>query len=124
MKTKITKLPNKPRRTTTVLVTKTVPMPKVPNDFIQLRTCNPVPTLGDLIKQRQIKSPESMQRAITWPRDWWQHFKQDVLFEFTPAWLRERFPIQYDEVVYWETPVDSEVVKSMTSRNQDIGDQE
>lgn len=37
-------------------------------------------------------------RTISWPRTWWEHFKQDCF----PIWAKVRWPVQFEERHYWE----------------------
>ncbi len=40
---------------------------------------------------KYLESEEVGEHCVTYPRDWWQHFKQ----RWFPMWLRLRYPIQY-----------------------------
>ncbi len=47
--------------------------------------------IGVVIKAR-------IRRTISWPRTWWDHLKQDLF----PLWVKARWPVDYEEHVYWE----------------------
>ena len=49
-------------------------------------------TLSLAIKMyKYLESEEVGKHCVTYPRDWWQYFKQ----RWFPVWLRKRYPVQY-----------------------------
>lgn len=40
---------------------------------------------------KYLESEEVGEHCVTYPKDWWQHFKQ----RWFPVWLRRKYPVQY-----------------------------
>jgi hypothetical protein len=49
-----------------------------------------------------MKTPHPAQeRTVRWPATWWDHFK----LRWFPAWLKARYPVEYDEETYEYGPI-------------------
>lgn len=90
---------------------------------VQIESDPPLKTAADLAREKQIETLRTLiqeaaklppatvkiSHTIAWPRTWWDHVKQDLL----PVWVKLRWPVQFEERVYWEEVPDKGSVVSV-----------
>lgn len=63
-------------------------------------TPTPKETVADVLAEaaKTVAEARLVQRTVSWPKDWWEHFK----LRWFPFWALARWPVKFEEKTWME----------------------